>query len=156
MEDIKLIPQSEYDERIHKVQAELQRRGLDGLFPFGSEAEPQFVRYFSDYWPAFESAGVLIPAEGQALLLIGPESLTYAQVRTKIPEIRQDFWQNVRVLASGEELNQSLEKAGRVVDFLELAELVKDIVARNENGPVPGPPCKLPVPGKQDPALPLG
>lgn len=83
------IPRSEFQERIRRVQAELARRGLDALLTFGNEAEPQFVRYFSDYWPAFESAGVLIPVEGEPLLLIGPESLTYAQSRSKIEQIRQ-------------------------------------------------------------------
>lgn len=83
------IPVSEFQERIRRVQAELARRGLDALLTFGSEAEPQFVRYLCDHWPAFETAGVLIPAEGAALLLIGPESLTYAQARSKIPVIRQ-------------------------------------------------------------------
>ncbi len=42
----------------------------------------------------------------------------------KIPELRERFWNEVRVAGSGEELNQSLEVAGRVADFLELAELM--------------------------------
>jgi succinate dehydrogenase / fumarate reductase flavoprotein subunit len=42
----------------------------------------------------------------------------------RIPEIRAEFWENVSVLGHGEELNQSLEKAGRVADFMELAELM--------------------------------
>ena len=42
----------------------------------------------------------------------------------KIQELRQQYWQDVKVLGSGEELNQSLEKAGRVADFFELAELM--------------------------------
>ena len=42
----------------------------------------------------------------------------------QIRELRLDFWQNVRILGSGEEINQSLEKAGRVGDFLELGELM--------------------------------
>ncbi len=42
----------------------------------------------------------------------------------KIPAIREEFWQNLRVLGAGEELNQSLEKAGRVADFLEFSELM--------------------------------
>jgi succinate dehydrogenase / fumarate reductase, flavoprotein subunit len=46
------------------------------------------------------------------------------QALAKIPELRQEFHNNVRVLGAGEELNQSLEKAGRVADFLELAELM--------------------------------
>ena len=41
----------------------------------------------------------------------------------QIPELRDQFRNNVRVLGTGDELNQSLEKAGRVADFLELAEL---------------------------------
>lgn len=42
----------------------------------------------------------------------------------RIPEIREEFWQNVKVNGSGEELNQSLERAGRVADFLEFSELM--------------------------------
>ena len=38
--------------------------------------------------------------------------------------LRDEFWRNVRVLGLNEELNQSLEKAGRVADFLELGELM--------------------------------
>ncbi len=39
----------------------------------------------------------------------------------RIPQIREEFWENVSVPGSGENLNQSLEKAGRVADFLEFA-----------------------------------
>ncbi len=42
----------------------------------------------------------------------------------KIPELRQEFWRDVNVPGSDVELNQALEKAGRVADFLELAELM--------------------------------
>jgi len=42
----------------------------------------------------------------------------------KIQELRQQYWHGVKVLGSGEELNQSLEKASRVADFFELAELM--------------------------------
>jgi len=41
-----------------------------------------------------------------------------------IPALREEYWQNVRVPGDSEELNQSLEKAGRVADFMELAELM--------------------------------
>ena len=41
-----------------------------------------------------------------------------------IRELRQQYWRDVRVLGTGEELNQALEKAGRVADFFELAELM--------------------------------
>ena len=46
------------------------------------------------------------------------------QALSKIPELREEFHQNVRVLGTGEQLNQSLEKAGRVSDLLELGELM--------------------------------
>jgi Xaa-Pro aminopeptidase len=52
-----------------------------------NEAEMANVRYFSDYWPIFESAGVLIPADGEPALLIGPESQTFARDRSQISTI---------------------------------------------------------------------
>jgi succinate dehydrogenase / fumarate reductase flavoprotein subunit len=53
---------------------------------------------------------------------------------TKIPELREEFWRNVRVLGKDEDYNQSLERAGRVADFLEFAELMCiDALARNES-----------------------
>jgi succinate dehydrogenase / fumarate reductase, flavoprotein subunit len=53
---------------------------------------------------------------------------------SQIPGLREQFWRDVKVLGTGEELNQSLEKAGRVADFLELAELLcLDALERNES-----------------------
>ncbi|MEH1166179.1 fumarate reductase/succinate dehydrogenase flavoprotein subunit [Micromonospora sp. CPCC 205539] len=43
---------------------------------------------------------------------------------SEIRALRDQFWQRVKVSGTGEELNQSLEKAGRVADFFELAELM--------------------------------
>ena len=52
----------------------------------------------------------------------------------RVPELREEFWKNVTVLGSGEELNQSLENAGRVADFLEFGELMcLDALQRNES-----------------------
>jgi len=51
-----------------------------------------------------------------------------------IPKLRADFWRDVRVPGTGSELNQSLEHAGRVADFLELAELMcVDALHRDES-----------------------
>ena len=88
MLNIPSIPLYEFRERVEKVQAAMRAEGYDLLLSYGNEAEPQFVRYFSNYWPSFETAGVLIPAEGEPLLLIGPESYTYAKDRSKIEKIR--------------------------------------------------------------------
>ena len=52
----------------------------------------------------------------------------------EIPRLREEFWSNVRVLGDGEEVNESLEKAGRTADFLELAELMcRDALDREES-----------------------
>ncbi len=51
-----------------------------------------------------------------------------------IPALRQEFWENVRVTGTDTELNQELEKAGRVADFLEFGELMAlDALYRNES-----------------------
>jgi len=53
---------------------------------------------------------------------------------SKIPELRQEFWEDVRVPGANEEVNQSLEKAGRLADFFELAELMcLDALERDES-----------------------
>jgi len=52
----------------------------------------------------------------------------------KIPALREQFWKDVRVLGDGDEVNQSLERAGRVADFLELGELIcLDALERRES-----------------------
>jgi len=52
----------------------------------------------------------------------------------RIPEIREEFWNNVNVVGSANELNTALEHAGRVADFLEFAELMCiDALERDES-----------------------
>jgi len=52
----------------------------------------------------------------------------------KIPAVREEFWKNVNVTGEAMEVNQALEKAGRVADFLELAELIcRDALEREES-----------------------
>ncbi|MBT8478792.1 MAG: fumarate reductase/succinate dehydrogenase flavoprotein subunit [Gemmatimonadetes bacterium] len=52
----------------------------------------------------------------------------------KIPVLRQEFWENAKVVGEGESINQVLERAGRVADFLELAEVMcLDALVREES-----------------------
>jgi succinate dehydrogenase / fumarate reductase flavoprotein subunit len=52
----------------------------------------------------------------------------------RIPELRAEFWRDLHVPGTGQELNQSLERAARVADFLEFAELMcRDALHRNES-----------------------
>jgi len=64
-------------------------------------------------------------------------SRTAAGLESAIGQIRtlqEEYWKNVNVPGSGEDLNQSLEKAGRVADFFELGELMCiDALNRNES-----------------------
>ena len=81
--------------------------------------------------------GLWVPlAAGKPVTLIpesdGVEGLEKAL--QLIPELRKEFWSNVRVPGSSGNVNQELEKAGRVADFLELGELMcRDALMRDES-----------------------
>jgi succinate dehydrogenase / fumarate reductase flavoprotein subunit len=52
----------------------------------------------------------------------------------RIPELRQEFWEDGAVIGTGDRLNQNLERAGRIADFLELGELMcRDALVREES-----------------------
>ncbi len=56
------------------------------------------------------------------------------QAGERVREIRDEFWQNVTVSGSTGELNQALERAGRVADFMEFAEtMIQDALSRDES-----------------------
>jgi Xaa-Pro aminopeptidase len=83
------IPAEEYRKRLAKAQELLAETELEVLLVNSNEADFANVRYFSNYWPVFETAGVVIPRQGEPTLLIGPESETYAQARSRISRIRK-------------------------------------------------------------------
>jgi succinate dehydrogenase / fumarate reductase flavoprotein subunit len=65
---------------------------------------------------------------------MGRNATGLRQALTAIPELKQRFWREVRVGGTGEALNNELEKAGRVADFFELAELMcTDALHREES-----------------------
>ncbi len=84
-----VISNAEFAARVKKAQELMRQQGVDILLAYGNEAEPQFQRYFSDYWPSFESAGVMFASEGAPVLLIGPESMTFARDHSRIGDIRR-------------------------------------------------------------------
>jgi succinate dehydrogenase / fumarate reductase flavoprotein subunit len=107
--------------------------------------------------PAFQEAEADVRARNERLLSIGgtkpvdhfhrelghimwdncgmarsAESLQKALA--EIPALKEEFYRDLRILGTGEDLNQSLEKAGRVADFFELAELMcRDALHREES-----------------------
>ncbi len=82
-----LLPDSEFQKRWQKTQLLVREKGLDVLIVHSNEADFANVRYLSDYWPIFETAGVIVPARGEPALIIGPESETYARDRSRIRKI---------------------------------------------------------------------
>ena len=85
------IAPAEFTQRIKRAQALVAQAGMDAMLVHANEADFANVRYFSDYWTLFESAGVLIPAVGDPVLLIGPESGAYASDRSQIARIHKMF-----------------------------------------------------------------
>ena len=85
----RILTKQEFADRVARAQAAIAPTDLDAVLVFSTESEPAGVRYFSDYWPSFETAGVLIPRSGEAALIIGPESLTYASSRSVLPNVIQ-------------------------------------------------------------------
>ena len=65
---------------------------------------------------------------------MGRTEQSLKEALAKIPQIREEFWKNVNVLGQSNDLNQSLEMAGRVADFLEFGELMcLDALERRES-----------------------
>lgn len=85
---LKRLPDSEFAMRLARTRQTVREAGLDAILIHSNEADFANVRYLSDYWPLFESAGCIVPAEGEAILLIGPESKEYAEDHSMLPKIR--------------------------------------------------------------------
>lgn len=81
------IPPEEYKKRLDILAAKIKEKGLDLAVVYSTESDFADVRYLSDYWPIFEKAGVVVPADGTPILLIGPESEAFARDRSKIKDI---------------------------------------------------------------------
>jgi len=83
------LPSSEYALRVSRLQEELKREGLDVLVGYSSECESSTTRYLAGFWPFFDFAAIIVPAEGAAVLVTGgPESLEFAKAFSHVAEIR--------------------------------------------------------------------
>ncbi|MDD4107439.1 MAG: Xaa-Pro peptidase family protein [Prolixibacteraceae bacterium] len=83
------IPNQEFYERISKFQSNIKAAGLDACLVHATESDMANVRYLSEYWPTFETAAVFVPAEGESVLLVGPESEIYASHRSVFKNIEK-------------------------------------------------------------------
>ena len=83
-----MIPDSDYERRIARLQEEMDKADLDVLVTYSSESESASSRYLADFWPFFDFAGVMVPREGPpALITGGPESFEFAKQFSRIRNI---------------------------------------------------------------------
>lgn len=81
------LAKAEFEKRVRNVQNKMKKEKLDLVIAHSHEADFANVRYLSDYWPIFESAGVAVPRTGKPCLLIGPESETFAEGRSMLKDV---------------------------------------------------------------------
>jgi len=80
-----IIPDSDFRQRVTRLQAEMARADMDVLVTYSSESEPASSRYLADFWPFFDFAAVVVPREGEpALVTGGPESFEFARQFSRI------------------------------------------------------------------------
>lgn len=113
------IPQSEFEERIRKFQSNIRNEGLDACLVHATESDMAHVRYLSEYWPTFETAAVLVPAEGEPVLLVGPESDLYAS--------RRSFFKNIEKMI---EYRESAEPDAPGMSFIGYKDLFAKYVPK--------------------------
>jgi len=84
-----MIPDSDYRNRIKRLQAAMEELDLDVLITYSSESESASSRYLADFWPFFDFAGIIVPRQGEpALVTGGPESYEFAKQFSRIKDIR--------------------------------------------------------------------
>jgi Xaa-Pro aminopeptidase len=83
------LPDSEFQDRIRRIQQKLEENNFDAYLVHCNESDQANVRYLSDHWPIFETAGVIVPRKGEPILLIGPEAEPFAEDRSRIKKIRK-------------------------------------------------------------------
>mgnify|MGYP000659971709 FL=1 len=111
------ILQSEFEERIRKFQANIKAAGLDACLVHATESDMAHVRYLSEYWPTFETAAVLMPAEGEPVLLVGPESDIYSSHRS--------FYKHIEKLI---EYRESAEPDAPGMSFITFRDLMSKYI----------------------------
>ena len=74
------LPPAEYEGRVRRLQEELRRVQLDVFVGYSSECESATSRFLTGFWPFFDFAGVVVPAQGKMVLVTGgPESYAFAR-----------------------------------------------------------------------------
>ena len=75
-EDMICIPKSEFQERLIRIQAEMEKEKLDAIAVYGDEYRKENLRYVCNFWPIFERGICVIPKSGEPTLAGAPKAKT--------------------------------------------------------------------------------
>ena len=110
------IPKSEFQERLVRIQAEMEREKLDAIAVYGDEYRKENLRYVCNFWPIFERAVCVIPKTGKPILAGAPEGENYAREMSVWEE-----YVNVKEFACvsvPEEIDYPLAKFTKLADVI--------------------------------------
>ena len=113
------IPESEFKERIIRIQTEMEKNNLDAVAVYGDEYRKENLRYVCNFWPIFERGICVIPKCGEPTLAGAPEGESYA----KEMSVWQDY-RNVKEFACvsvPEEIDYPLASFSSLKDILQTA-----------------------------------
>ncbi|BBH19728.1 peptidase M24 [Paenibacillus baekrokdamisoli] len=82
------IPASEFKMRIDKLKSSMKKENLDVCFVYGDEYRRENLRYVSNYWALFERGALIVPLEGEPILLAAPEGEKICSEMSAWPDIR--------------------------------------------------------------------
>jgi len=122
-----VISDVEFAHRVKMTQEIMCKEGIDLLLGYGNETEPQFARYYCDYWPSFEGCAVAIARDEPPVLIIGPESMTYAKDRSRINTIKR--LSAFRESSNPEYPGHKLDTFSDILDHLKITSPKKIAVA---------------------------
>ena len=110
------IPKSEFQERIIRIQAEMEKQKIDAVLVYGDEYRKENLRYVCNFWPIFERAVCIIPRSGKPVLAGAPEGENYAREMS----VWEDYC-NVKEFACvsvPEEIDYPLARFTRLADVI--------------------------------------
>lgn len=112
------IPESEFLDRIARIQDALAKADLDAMLVYGDEYRKENLRYVSNFWPIFERSACVIPREGRPILACAPEGEQYAR--------EMSVWSDVRNIKEFACVSVAEEIDYPLASFSSLREILAD------------------------------
>jgi len=118
------IPKEEFRTRIARIRKEMEKEKIDAVLVYGDEYRREYLRYVSNYWPIFERAMLVIPEEGEPILLGAPECEKVAREMSAWQDIRniKDF----TCVTVPDEIDYSLAK------FSSFSDIYREMAVRKK------------------------